>query len=266
MPIKLELRSRDKLRLISPADAHLLRAQHPYRALLARYTRCESASRSRSACDAGYYSTLDISAPPGSVVGPVPPAAIGCRSISAGAGDVIAGPRQAFRTGAAGVDAYLTFCPGTIRRTGNTLSTMKSLRAAGAPVRSAMASRRSRPARVFEPPVEALEKRILFRVERTHCGTAGRRGDRGGRGFCAITHARDRYRGEGRPSAGMSPRSVQKADKQARGAFRVDSRDSDERRSLRRQLSKLPRSCDLRVCTPSGGGTEGQPRRNNRCD
>ena len=41
--------------------------------------------------NAGYYRTLNISAPAGSVVGPVPPAAVGCRSISASVlGDVIA--------------------------------------------------------------------------------------------------------------------------------------------------------------------------------
>jgi N-methylhydantoinase B len=33
--------------------------------------------------NAGYYRTLKIVAPDGCVVGPVPPAAIGCRSISA---------------------------------------------------------------------------------------------------------------------------------------------------------------------------------------
>src|SRR5688572_21662029 len=56
----------------------------PYRALLATvYTVAKSLLDPEVPANAGYYRTLHVTAPPGSVVGPVPPAAIGCRSISA---------------------------------------------------------------------------------------------------------------------------------------------------------------------------------------
>jgi N-methylhydantoinase B len=64
----------------------------PYRALLATvYTVAKALLDPEVPANAGYYRTLHIKAPPGCVVGPVPPAAIGCRSISASVlGDVIA--------------------------------------------------------------------------------------------------------------------------------------------------------------------------------
>ena len=64
----------------------------PYRALLATvYTVAKAMLDPEVPANAGYYRTLHIKAPPGCVVGPVPPAAIGCRSISAAVlGDVIA--------------------------------------------------------------------------------------------------------------------------------------------------------------------------------
>src|SRR3990172_6444432 len=55
----------------------------PYRALLATvYTVAKSMLDPEVPANAGYYRTLHINAPPGCVVGPVPPAAIWCRSIS----------------------------------------------------------------------------------------------------------------------------------------------------------------------------------------
>jgi N-methylhydantoinase B len=64
----------------------------PYRALLATvYTVAKALLDPEVPANAGYYRTLNIHAPEGCVVGPVPPAAIGCRSISASVlGDVIA--------------------------------------------------------------------------------------------------------------------------------------------------------------------------------
>jgi N-methylhydantoinase B len=64
----------------------------PYRALLATvYTVAKAMLDPEVPANAGYYRTLHIKAPPACVVGPVPPAAIGCRSISASVlGDVIA--------------------------------------------------------------------------------------------------------------------------------------------------------------------------------
>ena len=64
----------------------------PYRALLATvYTVAKSMLDPEVPANAGYYRTITVRAPDGSVVGPVAPAAIGCRSMSCGVlGDVIA--------------------------------------------------------------------------------------------------------------------------------------------------------------------------------
>ena len=83
--------ARFRFRGLGPAAR--LRAQHSVsRAARDRlHRREERCSIPEVPANAGYYRTLDVSAPPGSVVGPVPPAAIGCRSISASVlGDVIA--------------------------------------------------------------------------------------------------------------------------------------------------------------------------------
>jgi N-methylhydantoinase B len=65
----------------------------PYRALLATlYTVTKSMLDPEVPANAGYYRTLTLHAPAGSVVCPEPPAAVGARSISCGVlGDVIAG-------------------------------------------------------------------------------------------------------------------------------------------------------------------------------
>lgn len=65
----------------------------PYRALLATiYTVAKSMLDPEVPANAGYYRTIALHAPAGSVVAPLPPAAVGARSISCGVlGDVIAG-------------------------------------------------------------------------------------------------------------------------------------------------------------------------------
>ncbi|WP_089933210.1 hydantoinase B/oxoprolinase family protein [Candidatus Entotheonella palauensis] len=65
----------------------------PYRALLATiYTVAKSMLDPDVPANAGYYRTITVDIPPGTVVGPVPPAAVGARSLSCGVlGDVIAG-------------------------------------------------------------------------------------------------------------------------------------------------------------------------------
>jgi N-methylhydantoinase B len=80
--IKLALTvGRGKLRFdFAGSDAQLGCARNiPYRALLATvYTVAKALLDPEVPANAGYYRTLDISAPPGSVVGPVPPAAGRC--------------------------------------------------------------------------------------------------------------------------------------------------------------------------------------------
>lgn len=65
----------------------------PYRALLATiYTVAKSMLDPDVPANAGYYRTITVDIPPGTVVGPAPPAAVGARSLSCGVlGDVIAG-------------------------------------------------------------------------------------------------------------------------------------------------------------------------------
>lgn len=64
----------------------------PHQALLATvYTVAKSMLDPHVPANAGYYDTIDINAPSGTVVQPVAPAPVGCRSISCGVlGDVIA--------------------------------------------------------------------------------------------------------------------------------------------------------------------------------
>lgn len=64
----------------------------PHQALLATvYTVAKSLLDPDVPANAGYFETMDIRAPQGSVVQPVPPAPVGCRSISCGVlGDTIA--------------------------------------------------------------------------------------------------------------------------------------------------------------------------------
>jgi N-methylhydantoinase B len=64
----------------------------PYRAMLATvYTVVKSLLDPEVPANAGYYRTMTMHAPAGTVVGPVPPAAVGARSIACGVlGDVIA--------------------------------------------------------------------------------------------------------------------------------------------------------------------------------
>ena len=64
----------------------------PHQALLATvYTVAKSMLDPDVPANAGYFETMDIRAPQGSVVQPVPPAPVGCRSISCGVlGDTIA--------------------------------------------------------------------------------------------------------------------------------------------------------------------------------
>jgi N-methylhydantoinase B len=96
VPIRLALRVGDE-RLhfdFTGSGPQLNSARNiPYRALLATiYTVAKSLLDPEVPANAGYYRTITVHAPAGSVVGPVPPAAIGARSISCGVlGDVIAG-------------------------------------------------------------------------------------------------------------------------------------------------------------------------------
>ena len=153
---------------ISPArTAQLESARNiPYRALLATvYTRREEPARSRSARERRLLPhDARSSAPPGSVVGPVPPAAIGCRSISCGVlGDVIAAalsqamPEKAL---AGSGPHHLFVLSGTDPRTGELLRQLRDASPAAwarAPYRDGVDGVRVHASGASNLPVEALE-------------------------------------------------------------------------------------------------------------
>ena len=145
----------------------------PYRALLATvYTVAKSLLDPEVPANAGYYRTLNISAPLGCVVGPVPPAAIGCRSISASVlGDVIANalsqamPDKAL---AGSGPHHLYVLAGSDPRTGAYFVNYETL-AGGMGARAnrdGVDGVRVHASGSSNLPVEALEHAYPFRVER----------------------------------------------------------------------------------------------------
>ncbi|MEI2619096.1 MAG: hydantoinase B/oxoprolinase family protein [Thermomicrobiales bacterium] len=145
----------------------------PYRALLATvYTVAKSLLDPDVPANAGYYRTLSIMAPPGSVVGPTPPAAVGARSISCGVlGDVVAGalsqamPDKALaRSG----PHHLIVLSGTDPRTGIYFVNYETVAGGmGArPYRDGVDAVRVHASGASNLPVEALEHAYPFMIER----------------------------------------------------------------------------------------------------
>jgi N-methylhydantoinase B len=254
------------------SDAQLCCARNiPYRALLATvYTVAKSLLDPEVPANAGYYRTLDITAPPGTVVGPVPPAAIGCRSISASVlGDVIAAalsqalPAKAL---AGSGPHHLYVLSGTDPRTGAYFVDYETLAGGmGArPNRDGVDGVRVHASGSSNLPVEALEHAYPFRVERyalwENSGGAGKH--RGGMGVIrdyrvladdivvSLSSERQHVAAAGADGGG----------KGTLGAF-VLNPDSARERKLPAAAAdvKLPRNSVLRICTPSGGGY-GDPR------
>ena len=171
----------------------------PYRALLATvYTVAKAMLDPDVPANAGYYRTLHIAAPPGSVVGPVPPAAIGCRSISASVlGDVIAAalsqalPDKAL---AGSGPHHLYVLSGTNPRTGRYFVNYETL-AGGMGARTnrdGVDGVRVHASGSSNLPIEALEHAYPFRVERYAL-----QDNSGGRGAVPRRHGR----GAGLPRA-----------------------------------------------------------------
>jgi N-methylhydantoinase B len=243
----------------------------PYRALLATvYTVAKSLLDPEVPANAGYYRTLTIKAPPGCVVGPVPPAAVGCRSISAGVlGDVIAqalsqampekalaacGPHQLYvlsgtdpRTGAYFVN-YETLAGGYGARAGRDGVDGVRVHASGS----------------SNLPVEALEHAYPFRVERyaLRDGSGGAGQYRGGAGVerdyrvladdivVSLSSERQHVAARGMKGGGDG----------ATGAFVLNPGTAEERRLPAAAADvRLARGSLFRICTPGGGGY-GDPR------
>ncbi len=254
------------------SDAQLRCARNiPYRALLATvYTVAKSLLDPEVPANAGYYRTLDITAPPGSVVGPVAPAAIGCRSISASVlGDVIAAalsqalPAKAL---AGSGPHHLYVLSGTDPRTGTYFVDYETLAGGmGArPNRDGVDGVRVHASGSSNLPVEALEHAYPFRVERyalwESSGGPGRY--RGGMGVVrdyrvladdivvSLSSERQHIAAAGAGGGGSG----------TLGAFVLNPDTVDERKLPAAAADvKLPRDSVLRIRTPSGAGY-GDPR------
>jgi N-methylhydantoinase B len=249
------------------SDPQLLCARNiPYRALLATvYTVSKALLDPEVPANAGYYRTLDIAAPAGSVVGPVPPAAIGCRSISASVlGDVIAAalsqalPHKAL---AGSGPHHLYVLSGTDPRTGTYFVNYETL-AGGMGARAnrdGVDGVRVHASGSSNLPIEALEHAYPFRVERYALwdDSAGAGRFRGGMGVL-----RDyRVLGDDIVVSLSSERQhvaalgAQGGEKGALGAFVLNPGTPEERKLPAAAADvKLPRGSVLRIATPAGGG------------
>lgn len=238
----------------------------PYRALLATvYTVAKALLDPEVPANAGYYRTLHIKAPQGCVVGPVPPAAIGCRSISASVlGDVIANalsqamPDKAL---AGSGPHHLFVLSGTDPRTGVYFVDYET-------VAGGMGARANRDGvdgvRVHASgssnlPSEALEHAYPFRVERYALWdeSSGPGQYRGGAGVIrdyrvladdiVVSLSSERQHV---PSPGMNGGGTG-----ACGAFILNPGTPQEQQLPAAAADvPLPRGSVLRICTPGGAG------------
>lgn len=248
------------------SDPQLASARNiPYRALLATvYTVAKSLLDPEVPANAGYYRTMSIIAPPGCVVGPVPPAAIGCRSISASVlGDVIAeAMSQAMpdKALAASGPHHLYVLSGTNPRTGSYFVDYETL-AGGMGARAhrdGVDGVRVHASGSSNLPVEALEHAYPFRVERYELweGSGGIGRFRGGMGVVrdyrvladdiVVSLSSERQhvaaRGAGGGGAGATGRFV----------FNPGTPEERVLPSAAADVA-LPRDSVLRIATPGGG-------------
>jgi len=238
----------------------------PYRALLATvYTVAKSLLDPDVPANAGYYRTLDIRAPAGSVVGPTPPAAVGARSISCGVlGDVVAAalsqamPEKAL---APSGPHHLIVLSGTDPRSGEYFVNYETVAGGmGArPYRDGVDAVRVHASGASNLPVEALEHAYPFRIERYALwdGSGGEGKYRGGMGVIrdyriladdvtvSLSSERQHVAAEGMESG--APGRL--------GQFVFNPGQPDERKlpAAAGEIA-LPRDSVLRIATPGGGG------------
>jgi N-methylhydantoinase B len=238
----------------------------PYRALLATiYTVAKSLLDPDVPPNAGYYRTITVHAPASTVVGPVPPAAVGARSISCGVlGDVIAGclsqamPEKALaRSG----PHHLLVLSGTDPRA-NTYFVDYETVAGGMGARATcdgMDGVRVHASGASNLPVEALEHAYPLRIERYALweNSAGAGRYRGGLGvvrdyrilggdiLVSLSSERQHVAAQG-GCGGLSG---------AVGEFVVNPGQPDEQRLPSAAADvPLPRGSVLSIRTPGGGG------------
>ena len=238
----------------------------PYRALLATvYTVAKAMLDPEVPANAGYYRTLHIHAPPGCVVGPVPPAAIGCRSISASVlGDVIANalsqamPDKAL---AGSGPHHLFVLSGTDPRSGVYFVDYETV-AGGMGARAhrdGVDGVRVHASGSSNLPSEALEHAYPFRVERYALWdeSSGPGQYRGGAGVIrdyrvladdivvSLSSERQHVAAKGMAGGGAG----------ACGAFVLNPGTPQEQKLPSAAADvPLPRGSVLRICTPAGAG------------
>jgi len=238
----------------------------PYRALLATvYTVAKSLLDPDVPANAGYYRTLDIRGPAGSVVGPTPPAAVGARSISCGVlGDVVAAAlSQAMPEAALAPSGphHLIVLSGTDPRSGEYFVDYETVAGGmGArPYRDGVDAVRVHASGASNLPVEALEHAYPFRIERYALwdGSGGEGKNRGGMGVIrdyriladdvtvSLSSERQHVAAAGMQSGG--PGEL--------GQFVFNPGQPDERKLPAAAADiALPRASVLRIATPGGGG------------
>ena len=238
----------------------------PHQALLATvYTVAKALLDPDVPANAGDFRTLDVTAPVGCLVGPVPPAAVGTRSASCGViGDVVAGAlsqAMAEKAVAASGPHHLLTWSGIDHRNGRYFVHYETVAGAmgGHAFRDGHDGVRTYASGAANMPVEALEHAFPLRIERygLRDGSDGAGRYCGGRGL-----VRD-YRVLGRevtvslsaerqhePARGMAGGGDGRP-----GRFVRDPGTADEREcaSGTRELEMPPGSL-MRVETPGGAG------------
>ena len=238
----------------------------PFRALLATiYTVAKSMLDPEVPANAGYYRTITVDVPSGTVVGPAPPAAVGARSLSCGVlGDVIVGclsqamPEQTLaRSG----PHHLLVLSGTDPRS-NTYFVNYETVAGGMGARAygdGMDAVRVHASGASNLPVEALEHAYPLRIERYALwdNSAGAGEYRGGMGVVRdyrilgadiqVSLSSERQHVPARGECGGMPG--------APGAF-VLNPDQPSEHILPSAAADvpLPRDSVLSIRTPAGGG------------
>ena len=238
----------------------------PSRAVLATiYTVSQSLLDPGVPANAGYYRTIEAKGPPGTVVDPVSPAAIGCRSVSCAVlGDVIAAvltqamPEKAL---AGSGPHHLFIFSGTNPRTGAYFVDYETM-AGGMGARAnrdGMDAVRVHASGASNLPIEALEHTYPLRIERYALwnDSAGAGKYRGGMGV-----TRDyRMLGDDIVVSLSSERQhiaaagIAGGANGAKGEFIFNPGQASERKLPSAAADvPLPRDSVLRINTPAGGG------------
>ena len=238
----------------------------PSRAVLATiYTVSQSLLDPGVPANAGYYRTIEAKGPPGTVVDPVSPAAIGCRSVSCAVlGDVIAAvltqalPDKAL---AGSGPHHLFIFSGTNPRTGSYFVDYETM-AGGMGARAnrdGMDAVRVHASGASNLPIEALEHTYPLRIERYALwnDSAGAGRYRGGMGVTRDYRilADDIVVSLSSERQHVAAAGIAGGADGAKGEFIFNPGELDERKLPSAAADiPLPRGSVLRINTPAGGG------------